>query len=95
MTQIAKEQIENGQRLSNFSPVYKINDTTVVKTGPDTIVRLTEAETMKFVLQNTSIPVPAIRDAYRDETTGHVVIVMDYVHGENLDKAWAKYTDAK
>lgn len=56
---------------------------------------MAEAETMKFVLENTRIPVPAVHDAYRDEETGHVVIVMDFVEGENLDKAWATYTETE
>ncbi|KAM3497135.1 hypothetical protein MY10362_009501 [Beauveria mimosiformis] len=88
---VKKEELENGQRLSQFSPVYKINPTTVVKTGR--IVRMAEAATMKFVLDNTSIPVPAVHNAYIDETTGHVVIIMDFVEGESLDKAWINYTE--
>ncbi|OAR00252.1 hypothetical protein LLEC1_03469 [Akanthomyces lecanii] len=90
---VTQEQIENGHRLSRFSPVYKINATTVVKTGR--IVRMGEAETMKFVSENTDIPVPSIHNAYRDETTGHVVIIMDFVEGQNLDKAWATYTESE
>ncbi|EGX94033.1 Protein kinase-like domain [Cordyceps militaris CM01] len=88
---VTKEEIENGQRLSRFSPVFKINPTTVVKTAR--IVRMAEAATMKFVLENTSIPVPAVHNAYIDETTGHVVIIMDFIEGENLDKAWVNYTE--
>ena len=88
---ITKEQLENGQKLSKFAPVYKINRTTVVKTGR--VVRMAEAETMKFLRQNTTIPVPAIQNAYRDEDTGHVVIIMDFIDGKNLDEAWAAYTE--
>ncbi|OAA38530.1 Protein kinase-like domain protein [Cordyceps fumosorosea ARSEF 2679] len=88
---VTKEEIENAPRLSTFSPVYKINPTTVVKTGR--IVRMAEAETMKFVLDNTSIPVPKVHNAYVDEMTGHVVIIMDFVEGQSLDEAWVAYTE--
>lgn len=63
----------------------KINPTTVVKTGR--IVHIAEAATMKFVLDNTSIPVPIVYNAYIDETTRHVAIIVDFVEGEDLNKA--------
>ena len=89
---VSREELAKAPRLQQFSPVYKIDPKTVVKTGK--IVRMAEAEAMKFVRANTSIPVPQVRNAYRDDSTGEVVIVMDYVEGESLDKAWEKYTNA-
>lgn len=59
---------------------------TVVKTGR--VVRMAEAETMRFVSANTTIPVPKVHNAYVDDSSGYVAIVMDFVQGENLDKAW-------
>lgn len=88
---VTKEELENAVRLDEFAPVFKINATTVVKTSSHT--RMAEAEVMKYVRANTSIPIPEVHNAYHDETTGDVVIVMDYVEGENLDKAWLRYTE--
>lgn len=63
---------------------------TVVKTGENT--RFAEGNTMRFVRQHTSIPVPEVYNIYRDETSGFVRIVMEYVHGAQLEKAWAGLT---
>lgn len=88
-----KEELEKAQRLSPLAPVYKVNPTTVVKTGR--IVRMSEAEAMRFVLQNTTVPVPQVHEAYRDPDTEHVVIVMDFVEGQSLDEAWETYSNTE
>lgn len=87
---ISPKELHPDTRFSEFAPVYKIDPHTVVKTGQS--VRMAEAETMRFVREHTTIPVPTVHSAYRDsENTGNVVIVMEFIEGENLDKAWAGY----
>lgn len=84
----SREDLDNATQFTQFAPVYKVDSHTVVKSGD--IVRMAEAETMKFVRASTTIPVPEVHNSYVDDETGHVVIVMDFVEGENLDKAWDK-----
>lgn len=83
---ITSEELSRATRFTKFAPVYKLNATTVVKTGD--YVRLAEAETMRFISANTTIPVPKVHNAYVDDVTGHAVIIMDFVEGEGLDGAW-------
>ncbi|KAI6777476.1 hypothetical protein HG530_001421 [Fusarium avenaceum] len=49
---------------------------------------------MRFVRANTSIPVPQLQNAYTDEKTGKVVLVMDYVEGKTLKEAWVDLDEA-
>lgn len=72
-----------------FSPdgvCFPITRTKIVKTGP--YVHLTEASTMRFVAENTTIPVPQVYCAfvYRDRA----YIVMERIQGEEIPKVWAK-----
>lgn len=85
---VSREELADATRFTQFAPVYKVDSRTVVKTADS--VRMTEAETMRFVRANTTIPVPEVRNAYVDDSNGHAVIVMDFVEGENLDTAWDK-----
>jgi serine/threonine protein kinase len=88
-SQITMKLLSNCQRLSpEASPqVYRLDAKTVVKTGE--VVRMSEAATMRLVREKTSIPVPRILDAgRREDGTGHVCILMEYVEGETLEKAW-------
>ena len=43
---------------------------------------------MKFIRQNTTIPVREVSNVYRDEETGFVCIVMGFVQGKRLDEVW-------
>lgn len=54
---------------------------------------MSEAELMKFVRANTSIPVPEVHNAYRDEKTGHIVVVIDFVEEQTLEESWDNYTE--
>ncbi|KJR89219.1 uncharacterized protein SPSK_06474 [Sporothrix schenckii 1099-18] len=90
---VSQEELKNAKRFGPFVPVFQIDPETIVKTGQT--VRSCEAETMKFVRDRTSIPVPQVYNAYTDDTTGHVRIVMEFVEGRNLDRAWETYTDSE
>ena len=63
-----------------------VSSNIVVKLGPD--VEMTEAENMKFVREQTSIPVPRVLNACEKEGIGY--IIMEYVEGEMLRKAWPR-----
>jgi aminoglycoside phosphotransferase (APT) family kinase protein len=46
---------------------------------------------MRFVIENTTIPVPKVLDTYVQSEERGGVILMENVDGERLDKAWARY----
>lgn len=77
--------------FGEFVLVCKIDSSTIVKSGSS--VRISEAETMKFIRSRTTIPVPQVHDAYTDEESGMVRIVMEYIPGDSLDAVWDTYND--
>jgi len=85
------EQVHNCHKISKFAQVYKVDPQTVVKK----CLRMFEAETMKFIQANTTIPIPTVQNVYRDEESGYVMIDMDYVEGKTLEAAWDDYTEAE
>ncbi|KAI1273332.1 kinase-like protein [Xylaria sp. FL0933] len=87
---ISQEDLANAQRFGEFCPVYKVDSRTIVKSSKR--IRLSEAEAMKFVRDNTSIPVPEVYNAYRDEESGHTRIVMEFIEGVELEEAWDTYS---
>jgi hypothetical protein len=66
--------------------IVKIDSNKVVKLGPD--INMAEAESMKFIQNNTTIPVPRVLKAYTKEGCGY--ILMEFVEGELLEKVWPK-----
>lgn len=62
--------------------IFRVDEKTVVKVGDPN--RLAEAEALKFVRANTSLPVPELYGAYVDETLDRGMIVMEYIEGEVL-----------
>ena len=78
---------------STRARVVRISQTIVVKYGYGT--SMAEADTMKFVAGNSSVLIPKLFAAY---TYGPFLrsyggkydtyIVMEYVHGQRLDKVW-------
>jgi aminoglycoside phosphotransferase (APT) family kinase protein len=64
--------------------VIRVGNNLVVKSGN---IRSHEAETLRFIATNTTIPVPKVHDIHWED--GKVVaIVMDYMPGKRLDEAW-------
>ncbi|XXH00871.1 hypothetical protein Hte_007222 [Hypoxylon texense] len=89
---VTKEELAEATGYGPFCCVYRLADNkTIVKSGITT--RLAEAEAMRFVRDHTSIPVPEVYNAYWDEESGRVRIVMEYIEGERLDYAWDKLTE--
>ncbi|THW98763.1 kinase subdomain-containing protein [Aureobasidium pullulans] len=56
----------------------------IVKTGP--YVHLTEAATMRYIAENTSIPVPKVHCAFTHKDRS--IVVMERIHGEVIPAAW-------
>lgn len=89
---ITKEEFAEATQLQQFSPPRLLADgKTVVKMGEYT--RETETKTMEFVRRNTTIPVPEVYNVYKDESTGFVCIVMEFVPGTRLDEAWPSLSE--
>ncbi|KZF20993.1 phosphotransferase enzyme family protein-like protein [Xylona heveae TC161] len=88
---ISSDELSKARPFGDFCPVFKIDDNTVVKTGD--CVRLAEAAAMKLVRERTTIPVPEIFNAYTDEDSGHVRIVMQFVEGDVLADVWEKFNN--
>ena len=68
---------------------FPITRTKIVKTGP--FVHLTEASTMQFVTDKTSIPVPKVHCSFVHRNCAY--IVMERIQGEDIPKAWAKLSE--
>ena len=90
---ITKDLLSQAERLSKgiACKVYRVDAKTVVKTGDD--IRMAEAATMRFVRENTMLPVPEVLDAYVDAESSHVCIVMEYIDGRPLDEEWDSYDE--
>ncbi|KAG6995853.1 hypothetical protein G7Y79_00041g078050 [Physcia stellaris] len=87
---ITREVLLRSERVAPNAPhIYRINPTTVVKTSE--AVRMTEAASMRFVGEITSIPVPKVSDAFVEEESKNVCIVMEYINGRPLDQVWDSY----
>ncbi|RPA79512.1 kinase-like protein [Ascobolus immersus RN42] len=56
----------------------------VIKFGSN--ITMAEAEAMKYVSENTTIPVPAVESAYIDKGIGY--ILMSYIEGDALSAIW-------
>jgi aminoglycoside phosphotransferase (APT) family kinase protein len=64
--------------------IVRVSNNLVVKSGN---LRSHEAETLRFIAANTTIPVPKVHDIHWQD--GQLVsIVMDYMPGKRLDEAW-------
>ncbi|RHZ49084.1 hypothetical protein CDV55_101117 [Aspergillus turcosus] len=64
--------------------IVRVSNNLVVKSGN---LRSHEAQTLRFIATNTTIPVPTVHDIHWQD--GQVVsIVMDYMPGKRLDEAW-------
>ncbi|KAJ6021165.1 hypothetical protein N7540_006669 [Penicillium herquei] len=69
--------------------VVRISEHLVVKSGDD--IRVHEGPTLRFIKENTTIPVPDVHDI-RWKDGKAMELVMDYMPGEQLDRAWDSLT---
>ncbi|OQE17573.1 hypothetical protein PENSTE_c020G03124 [Penicillium steckii] len=82
MDQFKNQEGTTLHSLGNRS-IIRYNDL-VVKSGS---LRTQEAKTLRFIAENTSIPVPKVHHVhYENEKV--VAIVMDYIPGKPLEEAW-------
>lgn len=77
------------RRRPHVGHVYPLSRHMLVKTGSD--VRLAEAATMRFIAENTSIPVPKVLSAF--VRNGAAYIVMERIQGQELAKLWHRLSD--
>lgn len=89
---IPRSFIRKSNRLdpSSAAQVYRLNASTIAKTGDG--VNMSEAATLRYVRQHTSIPVPEVLESYIHPETGHPCIVMEYIEGKTLDEEWNAYS---
>jgi len=79
--------------------LYSMGSGTVAGMGPDIIVkygervRLSEAEAMKYIGENTNIPVPAVLKAF--EWEGKTYIYMTRLPGKTLEDCLDKFSDSQ
>ncbi|KAH9221789.1 kinase-like domain-containing protein [Leptodontidium sp. 2 PMI_412] len=72
-------------------PVHRITSSIILKCG-----REAEARTMRYISSHTSIPVPAVIDAWEVENARYedepntCYILMDYVQGQVLEDVWGE-----
>lgn len=94
--QITKETLDSCERLGQnplLSPIYKLNRRTVVKCADG--MTTAEADTMRLVRAKTTIPVPEVFDTFTLPNSTCGCILMEYVEGERLDKAWGTYSSSQ
>lgn len=73
------------RRLHNFSSATQLTRRTIMKWS---YVRPTEARTLKFISENTAIPVPRVLDLYK--FNGRTCLLMEYIDGRTLSSVWNK-----
>ena len=80
-----------GRFYGRNGPCVPISQHLIVKTGP--FAHLTEAATLKFLAEKTSIPVPRLHCAFVHKN--RAFIVMERVQGVTLASAWKSLSDAQ
>ncbi|KAK4233402.1 kinase-like domain-containing protein [Achaetomium macrosporum] len=75
------------------SAVVRVGDHFAVKYGGST--RLQEGENMLFVQQCSSVLAPKVYALFHDDESDMDFIVMEYIPGENLERAWGKLGTAE
>ncbi|KFZ01177.1 hypothetical protein V501_10173 [Pseudogymnoascus sp. VKM F-4519 (FW-2642)] len=79
--------------LKHFRPrnggILFLTDKICVKYGP--LKNLSEASTMQFIRQHTSIPVPRIICSFTRK--GWTYIVMERIHGDMIGRGWTSRAD--
>lgn len=79
--------------LKHFRPrhggILFLSDKICVKYGP--LKNLSEASTMQFIRQHTSIPVPRVICSFT--RNGSTYIVMERIHGDMVGRGWMSRTD--
>ena len=77
----------------NSAKVVRVKEHFAVKFGNG--ISLSEAENMRFLAANSQVPVPKVYKAFIDTETNRTFIIMEYVHGHNLQKLLPSLTPAQ
>ncbi|KAB8257980.1 kinase-like domain-containing protein [Aspergillus pseudonomiae] len=77
----------------NSAKVVRVKEHFAVKFGNG--IPLSEAENMRFLSANSKVPVPKVYKAFVDPETNRTYIVMEYVHGDNLQKLLPSLTPSQ
>jgi len=77
-------------RSTNSSIIY-LSSTRLVTFGRT--VHLAEATALPLVAASTSVPVPKVYCAFRDEKSGKSYIVMERIDGDMLGKKWGQMSE--
>ncbi|EGX48746.1 hypothetical protein AOL_s00079g385 [Orbilia oligospora ATCC 24927] len=86
---LTAEELERAiNLLPDIGTVKKIDDNTILKVGS---YRLSEAATMQYIAENTTIPVPKVYGSYKDEKTQKTHLVMEYIEGDCLEDVWEDF----
>eukprot|EP00177_Eucheuma_denticulatum_P001342 GFKZ01002437.1.p1 GENE.GFKZ01002437.1~~GFKZ01002437.1.p1 ORF type:complete len:274 (+),score=19.16 GFKZ01002437.1:747-1568(+) len=72
--------------------LVRINSHVLLKYGPT--VRPVEADTLRFIAKNTSIPVPKVYGVHIDDDSV-AYIIMQYIGGENLLSVWSSLRNSE
>ncbi|KAF3287394.1 hypothetical protein TWF970_007118 [Orbilia oligospora] len=86
---LTAEELERAiNLLPDIGTVKKNDDNTILKVGS---YRLSEAATMQYIAENTTIPVPKVYGSYKDEKTQKTHLVMEYIEGDCLEDVWEDF----
>ncbi|WEW59036.1 hypothetical protein PRK78_004504 [Emydomyces testavorans] len=77
--------------------IHSMGSRTVVRYGKDKVIKsgrlnVNEADTLRFVAANTSIPVPRVHEVRHSAEGCKSAIVMDYMPGIPLEEAWKSFS---
>ena len=84
------EELKKYPRLipGRFEHIFKISETAVVKCGVGTD-RISEANTMRYIRENTTIPIPEVYDVYVNPSDKKIgMLHMSLIEGDILADVW-------
>lgn len=92
---IPRSFIRKSNRLdpTSAAQVYRLNASTIAKTGDG--VNMSEAATLRYVRQHTSIPVPEVFESYIHPETGYPCIIIEYIERKTLNEMWSAYSSGE
>jgi aminoglycoside phosphotransferase (APT) family kinase protein len=90
---LSPKEWESAELLSpdNAPHVFKIDATTVAKTGLEEERARAEVAAIELVRKETLIPVPEIYNCYLVEATQKWCILMEFVEGDLLENVWDQH----
>lgn len=93
LTQVAFFQNLPSRRSPTSSNIIYLSPTRIVKFGRT--VHLAEASALRLVAASTSVPVPKVYCAFRNEKSGKSYIVMERIDGEMLGQKWGQMSEVE